>query len=181
MSWSKYELRVRLVPFNMCRPPSEFLVTVQRRVGASFMDPFCSYVSRLSCRSLQPCDHLMERADHLTLFCVMFPCVLSLSHMVSPARCATWFIDSWSLPSSLLVTHSRLLHRPRTCVYYFDSGLCSSQNAYKPSVPGRFSWKVKLLSDPVKREKYDRFGVFVYLFPDPGYHNVLFGVSTYFS
>ena len=40
-----------------------------------------------------PCSHVivcLERAEFLALLCVMFPCVLSLSHMVSRARCGSW-------------------------------------------------------------------------------------------
>ena len=44
------------------------------------MDPFCylcftfALLYRLVC-SLQPCDHLLGRADLLALFCMVFPCV----------------------------------------------------------------------------------------------------------
>ena len=39
VSWSTSELRVRLVPLNMFKPSSDFLLTVQG--GASFVDLFC--------------------------------------------------------------------------------------------------------------------------------------------
>ena len=56
---------------------------------------FVIYVSRLSLLcclvySLQPCITCWERADLLVLLCVMFSCVLSLSHMVYPVRRGTW-------------------------------------------------------------------------------------------
>ena len=44
-----------------------------------------------------PCSLVVtcwERADLLTLLCVVFSCVLSLSHMVSRVRCGTCCIDS---------------------------------------------------------------------------------------
>ena len=65
---------------------------------------YVSWLSLLCClvRSLQPCDHLIGKEDLLALLCVVFSCALSLSHMVFRVRCGTWFIDSWSLLSSLL-------------------------------------------------------------------------------
>ena len=39
--------------------------------------------------SLQPLITCLGRADFLALLCVMFPCFLSLSHMVSRVRCGT--------------------------------------------------------------------------------------------
>ena len=48
----------------------------------------CSSVI-LSCISLQPCGHLLGKADLLALLYVMFSCVLLLSHMVSLVMCGT--------------------------------------------------------------------------------------------
>ena len=39
------------------------------------------------CNTLQPCEHLLESADLLARFCVVFSCVLSFSIMVSWVRC----------------------------------------------------------------------------------------------
>ena len=56
---------------------------------------FIIYVSPLSVLFIylsDPCSLLTacwERADLLALLCVMFPCVLPLSHMVSRVRCGT--------------------------------------------------------------------------------------------
>ena len=41
-----------------------------------------------------------ESADYLTLLCIVFV-FLSLSQMVFRVRHVAWFIDTWSLPSSL--------------------------------------------------------------------------------
>ena len=53
------------------------------------MDVFCvshvNFVFVIPVCSLQPCDHLLGRAGLLALLCVMFSCVLSRSHFVSPA------------------------------------------------------------------------------------------------
>ena len=49
------------------------------------MDPFVIYVSCLSCClvcSLQPCGHLLGKANLLALVYVMFSCVFSLFYEV---------------------------------------------------------------------------------------------------
>ena len=55
------------------------------------MDPFFifGYLCFLFVFIILPCLFLTcwERADLLALLCVMLPCVMSLSHMVSQARC----------------------------------------------------------------------------------------------
>ena len=45
------------------------------------MDPFRACLPNYLIRSLQPCGHLLGRADLLVLLYVMFSCDLSFSHM----------------------------------------------------------------------------------------------------
>ena len=91
---STSDLRVRLVPLNMFEPSSNFLTDRFRLVlllWILFVICFsCLPLSYCIACSLQPCDHLLGRADLLALWYVMFSCVLSLSHMVSWVRCGTW-------------------------------------------------------------------------------------------
>ena len=51
--------------------------------------------------------HLLGRADLLAPSCVtcMFSCVFVTSNMVPWVRCGIWFIDTWSLPSFLLLKY----------------------------------------------------------------------------
>ena len=66
-----------------------------------FMFYVCLYYTILSV----PCSLFVtcwERADPLALLCVMFSCVLSLSHMVSRARFGTWLY--WFLVFAFFLT-----------------------------------------------------------------------------
>ena len=70
---------MRLVPINMFKPSSDFLVTVPR--GALFVDPLCYLCFKfifvmLSCLFLA--ITYWERADLFALLCVVFCCDLSL-------------------------------------------------------------------------------------------------------
>ena len=87
-SYGILELRVRLVPLNMFKPFSIFLLTVTR--GRFFCGSvFVIYVSRLSlyanlsvpCRNGITC---WERADLSAHLCVLFSCVfVTFPHVVS--------------------------------------------------------------------------------------------------
>ena len=85
VSRSTSELRVRLVLLNMLKPSSNSLPAV------SFVDPFCYLLFHVClCYAVLFCLFLAalwspagEWADLLALLCVIFSCVLSLSHMVS--------------------------------------------------------------------------------------------------
>ena len=63
------------------------------------------YVSCLSCFlvcSMQPCGVCWTRANLLALLCVVFCCVLSLSHVVIWVGCGTWLY--WVLIFAFLLT-----------------------------------------------------------------------------
>ena len=72
VSWSTSKLRVRLVLLNMFKPPSDFFTIFPRWCFffVSCLSLFCCIVC-----SLQPCDHLLGRADPLALLSVMLSCV----------------------------------------------------------------------------------------------------------
>ena len=86
-------IRVRLIPRNMFKPSSNYLLTVSIRCffcGSFliFMFYVCLYYAVLSV----PCSFVItgwERADLVVLLCVMFSCVLPFSHIVSRVRCGT--------------------------------------------------------------------------------------------
>ena len=78
--------------------------------------------------SLQPCDHLLGKADFLALLCVMFPCgFVTFPYLVSGQM---WYnvldrFDSRSLPSSLLNLNFyciRCATRRQTSPYYYKRG-----------------------------------------------------------
>ena len=86
---------MRLVPFNMFKPSSDFfLLTIPR--WCFFVDPFCYNVSyavvSVYCSLMITCG---ERDDLLALLCVVFFCVLSLSHMMFQVRYVLDCIHSW--------------------------------------------------------------------------------------
>ena len=73
--------------------------------GASFVNPFCYLCFMfvfvmLSCLFLAALWSPAGNGLASWLFCVLFSCVMSLSHTVSRVIV---HIDSWSLPSSLLL------------------------------------------------------------------------------
>ena len=81
------------------------------------MDPFCYLCLVLSV----PYNFVItcwERADLLALLCVMFPCVLSFSHMVSRVKCGSLIV---SIPDLCILS-------------YFDLGL------YPNSTDSVFEW-----------------------------------------
>ena len=80
--------------------PVIFLLTVQRwcfiwGYFSVFMFHVCLYYTVLSVHSSLVIT-CWERADLLTLLCITFPCVLSLSHTVSWVRCGTWLYRTLS-------------------------------------------------------------------------------------
>ena len=80
-----------MAPLNILNPPNGFILFTQRsKAVLLFWILFVIVFIILSylC-SLQPCDYLLGRADHLALLFVMFICVLSLSHMVARVRRGT--------------------------------------------------------------------------------------------
>ena len=61
--------------------------------GASFVDPLC-YLCFTFVLIIPSCLFLVVACwEGTCLLCVVFPRVLSLSHMVSPVRCGTWLIQ----------------------------------------------------------------------------------------
>ena len=74
-----YLIPVWFVPFNMLKFPSKYLYCLFQG-GASFLDLFVIYASRLSLLSVLsiPCSLAVicwERADPLALLSMMFSCV----------------------------------------------------------------------------------------------------------
>ena len=68
------------------------------------MDPFCCLcLSLLYYRvcSLQPNGHLLGKAELFALLCVMFSCVLSLSHMV---HSRVWYLTV-SIPDLFILPY----------------------------------------------------------------------------
>ena len=101
MSWSTSELRVRLVPFNMFKPSSNFfadhskavlLLWILFEIHVSCLSLLCGLVC-----SLQPCDHLLGEGwplGSLVCFVMVWPC---------PGSCVILdCIASWSLSYSPL-------------------------------------------------------------------------------
>ena len=87
VSGSTFELEVRLLPLNMFKPSSYFTdcyteVLLLWILFFLLMFHVCLFNAVLSvpCSLMLTC---MERADLLALLCVIFSCVLTLSHMVS--------------------------------------------------------------------------------------------------
>ena len=89
MSWSTSELRVGLVPLSIFKPSSILYWPFQCGTFLLFMFHDCLYYTVLSV----PCSLVItcwERAGLLALLCVVFSCVLSLSHRVFQVRFDTW-------------------------------------------------------------------------------------------
>ena len=62
---------------------------------------------------MQPCDHLLGTANPLALLCVVFCCVLSLSHVVSWVECGTLlyrFLIFASFLTLLILTNVRTVY-----------------------------------------------------------------------
>ena len=84
MSGSTSEFRVRFVPLNMLKPFSNFISDQSKAVlllWIIFVIYFHVFFFIVPCNLAITC---LERADLLALLCMMFSCVLALSH-----RCAT--------------------------------------------------------------------------------------------
>ena len=81
---------------NLLFTPVKILLTVPRRCFfcGSFLFYALCFVSVvyvvLSCLYCSPVITCWEKVDRWALLCLMFSCVLSLSHVVSSARCGTW-------------------------------------------------------------------------------------------
>ena len=93
------ELIVRLAPLNMFMPSSDFFTDCSEGmlllwILLLFMFHVCHYYTVLSVPTILVIT-CWESDDLLSLLCMMFPCVLSLSHMVSQIRCGTslyWYL-----------------------------------------------------------------------------------------
>ena len=93
MSWSTFELRVRLAPLNRFKPSSKIFYWPFQG-GTSFVDLlcFCSVLCLLClCASVYMCFVVTcwERADLLALVCGVF-CEFVTFPLVSWVRCGTW-------------------------------------------------------------------------------------------
>ena len=106
VSWSTSEIRVRLVPSNMCKPSGIFLTDRSNAVlllcilfviCVSFFLIYC-----LVC-SLQTCGHLLGKGWPLgSLVCDVFFCFSHFTIWYLGSGVILDCIDSWSLPSSIL-------------------------------------------------------------------------------
>ena len=110
MSWSTSEIRVRLVPPNMSKPSSNFLTDYSKAVLLLwilfvFRVCLCHAIFSDPCSLVVTC---LKRADPLALLCVIFSCVLSLSDMVSWARCGIKNCDQ--LTETGRVRQSTVIH-----------------------------------------------------------------------
>ena len=83
------------LPFHMFKPSDHFLLNLLRQCffcGFFLLHVFMFHVC-LNYNVLSvPCSLMITcwtRQDLLALLCMMFPCVLSLSHMVSLVKCGT--------------------------------------------------------------------------------------------
>ena len=116
VSWSTSELRVKLVPWNMFKPSSDFLTDRSKAVLLlRILFVICVLWFSLShcfvC-FLQPCGLLLEKGWPLgSLVCDDFFLVfLSLSHMVSWNRCCIWlyrFLSFAFFLTLLLLFHKK--------------------------------------------------------------------------
>ena len=107
MSWSTSELRVRLAPWNQFKRSSKtFFLTVTRLYNVFLLWIICVYyvlwVSCFRVCSLLPCDHLLGTGWPLYSCWWCLIVILSLSHMVSWARCGTWLY--WFLTVAVFVS-----------------------------------------------------------------------------
>ena len=110
MSWSTFELRVRLAPWNRFQPSSKiFLLTVTRRYffyGSLMLFLSCVCYAFVRVCLLVPCGHLLGK-DWLRSSCLWCLIVsLLLSHWYPGSGVVLDCIDSWSLPSFLLSRRS---------------------------------------------------------------------------
>ena len=110
VSWSISEWRVRLVPLNMFKPSSSFFTGRSKVVLLLWIlfvicVCFCYTVLSVPYSLVITC---WERAYLLALLLVMFSCVLSLLIWCPGSDELFDFIDSWSIPCSLLCSEQML-------------------------------------------------------------------------
>ena len=100
VSWSTSELRVRLAPWNLFKPPSKiFLLTIPRRYflcGSFTLFLSCVCYAFVRVCLLMPCGHLLGKGWPLgsRLWCLIVD--LLLSHWYPGSGLVLDCIDSWS-------------------------------------------------------------------------------------
>ena len=73
-----------LVPSNNLGSPSSNFLTARSKAVLLL---WINFVICVSCHSLQPCGHLLKRADPFAILHMMFLVFSSLSHKMSWVRC----------------------------------------------------------------------------------------------